>query len=99
MAASLRIESTSDREFRLVGEIDLSNADQLREIEPGGADVALDLSELVFMDSTGLRAVIELAKRLEPEGHLVLRNPTAAVDRLFEVTGIDRIANLSVERP
>jgi anti-anti-sigma factor len=97
MATSLRIETLSGREYRLVGEMDLSNADQLRGIE-GGGDVALDLSELAFMDSTGLRAIIELARRLEPDGHLVLRNPTGTVDRLFEVTGIHRIPNLSVER-
>lgn len=97
MAASLRIETVSEREYRLVGEIDLSNADQLRAIE-GDPDVALDLSELAFMDSTGLRAVIDLARRVEPDGRLILRTPTAAVDRLFEVTGIHRIHNLSIER-
>jgi anti-sigma B factor antagonist len=100
MAASLRVEPLTEGGFRLVGEVDLSNADELRALAPetDDGDLVLELSGLAFMDSTGLRGMIELARGLEPGGRLVLRNPSPAVDRLFEVTGIDRIDNLSIER-
>lgn len=98
MGASVRIEPMEGGGFRLVGEIDLSNAGELRRLShEDEGDLVLEMAELEFMDSTGLRGLIELARGLEP-ARLVIRNPSPAVDRLFEVTGIDRIANLSIER-
>lgn len=99
MGASVRIEPLEGGGFRLVGEIDLSNAGELRRLnQEDQGDLVLEMAELEFMDSTGLRGLIELARGLEPDRRLVLRNPSAAVDRLFEVTGVDRISNLSIER-
>jgi anti-anti-sigma factor len=98
MGASVRIEPLEGGGFRLVGEIDMSNAGELRRLSQEEGDLILEMAELEFLDSTGLRGLIELARGLEPDRRLVLRNPTAGVDRLFEVTGVDRIANLSIER-
>jgi anti-sigma B factor antagonist len=52
----------------------------------------MDLSDLEFMDSTGLGVLIGCLKRLkEADGTLVLTNLRPAVARVFEVTGLDRI--------
>jgi anti-anti-sigma factor len=99
MAASVRIEPLEGGGYRLVGEIDLSNARELRRLkDPGQGNLILEMGELSFMDSTGLRGLIELANGLQPDRQLVLRNPSPGVDRLFEITGVDRIPNLSIER-
>jgi anti-anti-sigma factor len=99
MAASVRIEPLEGGAYRLVGEIDLSNARELRRLkDPGQGNLILEMGELSFMDSTGLRGLIELANGLQPDRQLVLRNPSPAVDRLFEITGVDRIPNLTIER-
>jgi anti-anti-sigma factor len=99
MAASVRIEPLEEGGYRLVGEIDISNAGELGRLQdPGQGNLVLELGELSFMDSAGLRGMIELANRLESDRQLVLRNPTPAVDRLFEITGVDRVPNLSIER-
>jgi anti-anti-sigma factor len=99
MAASVRIEPLEEGGYRLVGEIDLSNARELRRRqEPGQGNLVLEMGELSFMDSTGLRGLIELANGLQPDRQLILRNPSPAVDRLFEITGVDRIPNLNIER-
>jgi anti-anti-sigma factor len=98
MAASVRIEPLEEGGYRLVGEIDISNAGELRRLQdPGPGNLVLELGELSFMDSAGLRAMLELANGLESGRQLVLRNPTPAVDRLFEVTGVDRVPNLTIE--
>lgn len=55
---------------RLAGEIDLSNADAVRlRIEQGVPNTALglmvDLSAVRYLDSSGIRLLFELARRLE----------------------------------
>ena len=55
--------------------------------EPGLVEVALDLRELDFMDSSGLRAVLQGAQRLgESERRLILVRGPSPVQRVFELT-------------
>jgi anti-sigma B factor antagonist len=68
---------TTEREdgrllVRVEGEIDLSNVHVLeREIElavTGSPHVVIDLSEVAYIDSQGLRLLSQLSKRLTREG-------------------------------
>lgn len=77
---------------RLVGEIDLYNAHEvgsaLGEIaneRPGR--VVVDLSEVEFVDSTALGALIEGRRQLGENG-LVLAAPGPEVRRALEVAGL-----------
>ena len=76
------------------GELDLSSVDQLdgalRELREAGFDqIELDLSALTFMDSTGLRLVLAWDGEARRDGmSLRLRRGPAAVQRVFEVTGV-----------
>jgi anti-sigma B factor antagonist len=77
----------------LRGELDLPATAQLEpELErladePGVDAVALDLRELDFLDSSGLRLVIVSARRLaESDRRLVLVRGAQAVQRVFEIT-------------
>jgi anti-anti-sigma factor len=55
--------------------------------EPGVDEVALDLRELDFMDSSGLRAVLHGARLLgENERRLILLRGPSLVQRVFELT-------------
>ncbi|MGH2718752.1 MAG: STAS domain-containing protein [Actinomycetota bacterium] len=78
--------------LRLVGELDISTASLLEEAlhEPTslGGDVVLDLSELSFIDSTGLQALLALGRDLGQGGRLVLHSLSPAVARVFELTGL-----------
>ncbi|MBE2316498.1 STAS domain-containing protein [Solirubrobacter sp. CPCC 204708] len=72
--------------LRLIGELDLVSepvlADALAEAD--GQPLRIDLSELAFMDSTGLRALLDLQRRHED---VKLRGPLQpAVQRLLELT-------------
>jgi anti-anti-sigma factor len=54
-------------------------------------EVALDLSQVTFMDCSGLRALVH-ARNLADErgGRLVVRGAGAPVLRLLRLTGLDR---------
>ena len=76
--------------LRLVGELCLSSVGELVAMLgtlPDGAGV-LDVGGLFFMDSSGLHAFEQYARRLESPP-LVLRNPSPQIRRLFELTGAD----------
>src|SRR5438309_1941071 len=94
---SLRTSGLQNGEVHvhLGGELDLSSAlpleDRLREIEDGQPDVlVLDLSELKFLDSTGLRLIVAAHGRAQRAGRrLVIVEGTDAVRRIFRLTGVD----------
>ncbi len=83
------------RSIRLAGELDLSSAPDLLTAvfpltaEPG--DLRIDMSELSFMDSSGLQALLTMAQALQ--GGIELVDAPRAVRRVFEITGtLDRFA-------
>jgi anti-anti-sigma factor len=85
----------------LSGELDISSAPQLREelVEAAGgsAVVILDLSELTFMDSSGLQAILTAHAHLAEAGcRLVLIRGGRQVQQIFEITGTEsRLAFIS----
>ena len=88
----------------LTGELDFYSAPRFRRAftdttPPAGDDVVLDLSELGFLDSSGLAAVVELYLRLERAGaRLVVVSTQARIARVFAVTAIDRFVQLTSTR-
>lgn len=79
--------------LRLDGELDLATAPLLTEALVDLAserEVHLDLALLTFMDSSGLHAIIKLARSQDGDRSVVLLNPSTAVLRLLEIAGIDK---------
>ena len=83
----------------LAGELDLSSAltfdDELRRIEEDAEapTLVLDLGELKFMDSTGLRLIVSAHQRAVRAGRrLAIVHASNAVRRIFRLTGmLDRL--------
>ena len=79
--------------LRLEGELDLAAAPRLTEafldLASSEGEVHLDLSEVSFLDSSGLRVILALARSRADIGSVVLLDPSAAVVRIFEIMGID----------
>jgi anti-sigma B factor antagonist len=79
----------------LSGELDLSTVDkveqELQRVEKAGpATVALDLSRLTFLDSSGLRLIVSADQRARRDNRrfVVVRGPDT-VQRVFAITHLD----------
>ena len=76
--------------------VDARSAEDLKEglttlIEAGRRFVALDLSSVDFVDSSGLGAMISAFKALESRGELAIVGPCPVVRSLFKMTGTDSL--------
>jgi anti-sigma B factor antagonist len=96
--------STEEREggavVRLVGEVDLSQADalsaELERAEQTAPDpLVVDLRGVSFMDSTGLRLLLGALRRAEPAARrLVVVRGQEQVRELFRVAGLEDVFEL-----
>ena len=84
-------------EISIEGELDLSNASKLRDAifsafdGDGDGAIWVDFTSCTFIDSTGLRVIIEGARRAgEDSRRLGIRNLSEQPRRLFELTSVDR---------
>ena len=84
----------------LAGEMDLSNAGEverelLRAEDTNASTIVIDLSELQFMDSTGIRLLIAADARSRADScRLRLTRPPAQVLRVLCIAGIDNLLPL-----
>ena len=81
--------------LRVVGEVDLVNAHELAAAIEGasesGGGLVVDLREVPFMDSTGLRSIIQTRERFAAEGRPPLRvlvDENGPVARLLDLVGL-----------
>jgi anti-sigma B factor antagonist len=80
---------------RLVGELDLYNAQALRDVlseicGDGPERVIVDLSEVEFIDSTALGALIEARTKMANRNAFMLAAPGLETRRALEISGLDR---------
>ena len=93
------LESQSGITIKLAGELDSATSTQLlARFEQAvaaldGRELVIDLDEVSFIDSSGMRAIIVIERRAEEERiALAIAPPPAAVTELLHVTGIaDRL--------
>ncbi len=90
------IEQPEPPQLLLSGEIDIASTDELRaagaraiESLGPGARLGIDMSEVTFIDSSGLGALVSIRNAAEAAGRTVwLRINSPAIVRLFELTGL-----------
>ena len=80
---------------RLGGELDLYNADTVRQAlldvaRTGPERLVLDLAEVEFIDSTGLGALIEARGAMPNRRGLLIAAPAIETRRALKVSGLDR---------
>ena len=86
--------------LRLIGELDMSTVPDLQSAlaaTSANGQVRLDLSELTFLDSCGLHAIVEYARSTNGGVPVILANPSDAVVRILEITGMPGHPQLKVE--
>lgn len=64
-------------------------------MQDGQSRVLLDLSQVDFIDSTGLGVLVSLLKRMGPGGRIAAFGVKPAVTRLFQITRLDSLFTLS----
>ncbi|CCO23007.1 STAS domain-containing protein [Maridesulfovibrio hydrothermalis] len=95
MGAGWKMESSIDKALiKIIGEVDFTGTPELREemhdfVKNTAGEVQVDLSELDYLDSSGLASLIELRRILSKEGRSVrIIAVTEQVDRLLNLTQV-----------
>jgi len=93
-AAPARLQIATDDSpervlLSLAGELDIASAPLLeRAVDDVDRPLVIDLAEVTFMDSTGLRALLLARQQAQNGGHeLALRPGPRQVQRVFELSG------------
>lgn len=86
----LRIVSVQDS--RIDAAVAIEFKDAMRQETDGGPElVVLDLSQVDFIDSSGLGAIVAAMKHMGQERKLALAGLTPTVERVFKLTRMDSV--------
>jgi anti-sigma B factor antagonist len=96
LVTTLVADETQTAAYRVTakGEIDLQTAPRLAEtldslIEQGAKLVVLEAAEVEFLDSSGLRVIINAGNALHASGgQLLIEGMSGAVQRVLEISGL-----------
>jgi len=89
----LECRSVADRTLvRVGGEVDLTNSASLQSALAEGRLVDVDLSQVSFMDSSGVRALLEAHRVLHyRDGALRVVGASRVVRRVLEISGAEQV--------
>ena len=94
----IKESSGSQLTLRIQGRLDTTTAPQLEtELKAsveGVTALVLDLAELAYISSAGLRVVLMAQKIMNKHGTMVVRNVDPNVLEVFEVTGFSDILTI-----
>jgi anti-anti-sigma factor len=90
-----------ERTYRLAGPLDLQShmalTELLEELVRSPGDITLDISSLSFMDSSGLRVILDACRDLADRGSVRLVNARGQVKKLLRLTDApEAVPNLEV---
>ena len=90
-----QIDADGTVRLQLEGELDAHSAPEFQRVLSqsisNGAVVKVDLTEVSFVDSSGLAALLDARSRLEAAGGaLYVVGASEAATRLFTITGVSR---------
>ena len=94
----LKEKNGNELTIKPVGRIDVTNAavfehDVNEELE-GVADFTLDLSNVTYISSIGLRVILEFQKRMEKQGKMQVINVRDEIMEIFRIIGFDKVLNI-----
>ena len=96
----LEISEVGSERYRLRGELDMASAatfeQSLHTVAQGSNTLVLDLGDLTFIDSSGLRALVQLSERMNGSAPLVLTNVPQGVQRLLDIVGLETLPGIEV---
>jgi anti-anti-sigma factor len=85
----------------LTGDIDMSCSEEIGDLGVGTLEshrirrLVVDLSEVTFMDSTGLNALVRMNRAASAQGKLLsLRYPPERVRKTLSITALDTVLRI-----
>ena len=85
----LTIHDAGDGVVHLVGEIDVATAPRLdRCLQHDPRIRVVDMSQVTFMDSSGLKVLAIANRSRDASDRITLRAPSAAVRRVVDISGM-----------
>ncbi|MCU9615168.1 STAS domain-containing protein [Caldibacillus lycopersici] len=89
--------------MKISGEIDAYTAPKLKETinqltKEDGKNVVIDLTDVIYMDSTGLGVLVAAFKKIKTNGgSFILTGLSNRLQRLFTITGLSEIMDIKGE--
>ena len=99
------VHADGDVTVELGGEVDLACVCELRErldtaTDTSLGDVTINLSDVTFLDSTGLKVLLAAHHRLTATQRcLTVLNPSRPVHRVFELSGLLDVLDIRLSAP
>lgn len=105
MAMNIQVESQNNRQIvRISGKVTFENCPAFQKRldavsgKEGVREVAIDFSQVPFIDSSGVGEILRLFKRMrEVDGEVVLMNPNDKLRDLFLMYRFDRFMKIREE--
>lgn len=101
MNLKIDIEAKDQQQYvKVVGEVDAYTAPELRDkliplTEKKQTEITIDLSNVNYMDSTGLGVFIGALKSVRAhDGSMKIIGMTERVERLFRITGLSDVIDI-----
>lgn len=100
MDFQLKPEYNSEKncwEISVKGEIDIYNSSNIKDylsniIQERPCDVYIDCTELEYIDSTGLGALVAIVKKVKHYGgNMYILNTKPNVEKVFKITNLDKV--------
>ena len=83
---------------RLSGRLDTTTAPEfeafIKENLESVSELVIDLAELEYISSAGLRVLLAAQKIMLKQGSMVVTNPNEVISEIFEVTGFTDILTI-----
>ena len=83
---------------RLSGRLDTTTAPEfeafIKENLESVSELVIDLAELEYISSAGLRVLLAAQKIMLKQGSMVVTNPNEVISEIFEVTGFSDILTI-----
>lgn len=81
--------------FLLEGRLDTITAPgleaKINEVIDDATKLILDLADLEYISSAGLRVLLGATHAMEDKGEMIVRNPTQPVREVFDLTGFSNL--------
>lgn len=96
----INVKSTEPLVIEIIGKLDTLVSDEFQEkaekiIDENSGNIIFDCKDLKYISSSGLRALLLLARKAKASGNTIsMRGVNASVSEAMEISGFDSFFNM-----